>query len=113
MNTNGTLKAAMLVGLLAAIPSLAHAMPGDAYDDSTYPTYATARVAVTGPVAGPKAPGLDDATYPDVTTGEEQQAGIAIALTEGPEPYGHDDVSYAAPSSEPNASFAAIIASAR
>ena len=92
----------LLAGLLsAAIPSLANAMPGDAHDDSTYPSDVTDAVEVPGPIAGPKALALDDAPYPDVATDEQQQAGIAIALTSGPESYAHDDATYAAPSVAP------------
>jgi len=102
MNTKRMAERMLLAGFLsAALPALANAMPGDAYDDSTYPSYATDAVAVPVPVAGPKALAFDDATYPDVATDEQQQAGIAIALTSGPEAYAHDDASYAAPSVAP------------
>src|SRR6266542_189240 len=102
MKTNRTAGRVLLAGLLSgAMPSLAHAMPGDAHDDSTYPSYATNAVAVPGPIAGPKALAFDDAPYPDVATDEHQQAGIAIALTGGPESYAHDDATYAAPSLAP------------
>jgi hypothetical protein len=95
-----------------SIPSLAGATPGDAHDDSTYPTSATESVHVPGPVAGPKALAFDDATYPDVATGQESHTGIAMALTDGPEPYAHDDVTYAAPPSESNANGGPAVASA-
>ena len=102
MKTKRIVERVLLAGLLsAAMPSLANATPGDAYDDSTYPSYATDAVAVTGPIAGPKALALDDAPYPNVATDEQQQAGVAIALTSGPESYAHDDVTYAPPSVAP------------
>jgi hypothetical protein len=75
MKTNVIAARALLVGLLsAATPSLAHAMPGDAHDD---------------------------ATYPEVAPGEAQQAGIAIAYSGGPEPYAHDDATYGSAPLEP------------
>jgi hypothetical protein len=98
MKTKNITGRVLLAGLLsAAIPSLANAVPGDAHDDSTYPSYATDPVEVPGPIAGPKALALDDAPYPNVATDEQQQAGVAIALTSGPESYAHDDVTYAPP----------------
>ena len=102
MNTKRMAERMLLAGLLsAALPSLANAMPGDAYDDSTYPSYASDAVAVPVPIAGPKALAMDDAPYPNVATDEQQQAGVAIALTSGPESYAHDDATYAAPSVAP------------
>jgi hypothetical protein len=99
MKTKNIAGRVLLAGLLsAALPSLAHAMPGDAHDDSAYPSDVTDAVEVPGPIAGPKALAMDDAPYPDVATDAQQQAGIAIALTSGPEPYAHDDVTYAPPS---------------
>ena|SRR5689334_15041583 len=102
MKTKRIAERVLLAGLLsAALPSLAHAMPGDAHDDSTYPSYATGAVEVPGPIASPKALAMDDAPYPNVARDEQQQAGIAIALTSGPESYAHDDATYAAPSVPP------------
>lgn len=102
MKTKRIAERVLLAGLLsAAMPSLANAMPGDEHDDSTYPSYATDAVAVPVSIAGPKALAFDDAQYPDVATDEQQQAGIAIALTSGPEAYAHDDASYATPSIAP------------
>jgi hypothetical protein len=80
------------------MPSLAHAIPGDAHDDTTYLSYAMAAEAVPGPIAGPKALSLDEAPYPDVVPDERPPTGIAVALTGGPTSYAHDDMTYAAPS---------------
>lgn len=121
MNTKRMAERVLLAGLLsAAVPSLASARPGDAYDDSTYPSYAADAAdpaAVPVAIAGPKALAFDDAPYPDVATDEQQQPGIAVALTSGPEAYAHDDASYAAPSIAPtpasNATGAFALTSAR
>jgi hypothetical protein len=118
MNTKRRMGCAMLSGLLSvAIPSLAHAMPGDAHDDSAYPSYATGAVTVSGPIAGPKTAAMDDASYPDAAPDELRQAGTAIASAGGPEAYGHDDASYAvpspAPAPEPSAIGAVAAAGAR
>jgi hypothetical protein len=114
MKTKAIAARALLAGLLsAATPSLAHATPGDAHDDATYPTYATEAVQVPGPLAGPRAAlAQDDATYPEVAADEAQQAGIAIAFTGGPEAYAHDDVTYGAAPVEPalDAEAAATVA---
>jgi hypothetical protein len=111
MDTNRTVKTSLLVGLLSVlIPVLAHATPGDAFDDTTYPTYAADATVVPGPIAGPKALAFDDASYSDAVTRE--QTGIAFALTGGPEPYAQDDTSYSAPSS-PESNGAAAVAVAR
>lgn len=94
-----TIGGAVVAGLLAAaMPSLARAVPGDAHDDATYPSYANAGAAIAGPAAGPKALARDDAPYPAVAADDQPQAGIAVAITDGPEPYAHDDATYAAPS---------------
>jgi hypothetical protein len=75
MKTHVIAARALLAALLsAATPSLAHAMPGDAHDD---------------------------ATYPELAADEAQQAGTAIAFSGGPEPYAQDDATYGSAPLEP------------